>query len=142
MIIISHFTENGIAKTGLTPLITIWDSDALIVINESPMSEIASGFYKYNFVEYDPTKNYCFKSDGTSALSNSERYKYSTNETEVSDLTEILDALTMYEISGIVRNGDGHITYLEKKLNTSDKTYKLTVTYTGSNETKAVSELL
>jgi hypothetical protein len=141
MFIISHFTESGVAKTGLTPLITIWDSDATLIINAVAMSEIAGGFYKYDFTAYDATKNYCFQADGTASLTGAERYKYSTNETDVSSLQEILDALAMYEVSGIVRNSDGHITYLEKELSNAGKTYKLTVTYTGENETGAISEL-
>jgi hypothetical protein len=141
VIIISHFTESGVGKTGLTPLITIWDSDATIIINAVAMSEIAGGFYKYDFTAYDATKNYCFQADGTASLTGAERYKFSTNETDISSLAEILDALARYEISEIVRNTDGHITYLEKELSNAGKTYKLTVTYTGENETNIVSEL-
>ncbi len=74
------FTASGVPKTGLSPTIDIWKADATQVITAQAMTEIAGGFYKYDFTTYDEDEDYVIRSDGTSTLPDSERYAYSTNE--------------------------------------------------------------
>jgi len=81
MNIIVFFTSSGSPKTGLSPTIDIWKVDGTQVVNSQSMTEIAGGFYYYNFSSYDEDTDYCIRADGTNTLSGSERYKFSTNET-------------------------------------------------------------
>ena len=80
MEIIAFFTENGTPKTGLSPTIDIWDFAGSQVVNADAISEIAGGFYLYDFTTYDEDTNYCIRADSV-ILSGSERYVISTNET-------------------------------------------------------------
>ena len=80
MKIITSFTQSGVPKEGLSPTIKILKLDGTIVINNESMTEIGSGFYKYEFATYDEDEDYCISTDGTSSLSNYERYNFSTNE--------------------------------------------------------------
>lgn len=79
MNIIAFFTEDGIPKTGLMSTVTIWDIvTGTAVATDTPMAEIAGGFYKYDFAIYDPTKDYAFLCDGGSDLDAGERWKAGT----------------------------------------------------------------
>ena len=80
MNIITFFTDNGVSKTGLTPKIDIYKLDGTHVITAANMTEVGDGFYYYDFVTYDDTIDYCFKTDGGVALTGSERYTFGTNE--------------------------------------------------------------
>jgi hypothetical protein len=93
MIISSFFTNNGNPQTGLTPTIRIWEvvgvgSDTLIV-NNAPMVETGDGFYKYNFVAYDASKDYVFRTDGGGTLPAGERYQSGTIITAQVEATSI-----------------------------------------------------
>ncbi len=81
MNIIVFFTSSGIPKEGLSPIIRILKIDGTTIVNDEAMTEISSGFYKYDFTTYDEDEDYVIRADGTSTLQNSERYAYSTNET-------------------------------------------------------------
>jgi hypothetical protein len=92
--IVTIFTEDGVGKTGLVPLITILDvSDNSTVVSGQAMTELSLGFYKYSFDEYDYTKDYVFMCDGTSFLNSYERYNYSSSEA-VTDLDDIASDIT------------------------------------------------
>lgn len=66
--ITSYFSENNEPKTGLTPIISIFDlSDNSLVIDEAEMSEIGLGGYQYDFTTYDPTKQYWVIADADSS---------------------------------------------------------------------------
>jgi hypothetical protein len=81
MLITSFFTENGIPKTGLSPTIRIRDlSDNSLVITDAVLTEVGDGYYSYEFVEYDDTKDYAIRTDGGASLNNYERYQSATNE--------------------------------------------------------------
>ena len=80
MILIAFFADAGTPKTGLSPVIDIWKDDATHVINAQAMTEIAGGFYKYDFVAYDETVNYCIRGDGGAGLAANDRYVFATNE--------------------------------------------------------------
>jgi len=81
MNLIAFFTQSGTPKTGLSPTIDAWTLDGTKVVDGESMTEIAGGFYYYDFTTYDEDEDYCICADGTNTLSGSERYVYSTNET-------------------------------------------------------------
>lgn len=81
MIIIAFFTDSGTPKTGLSPTLDVWKADGTQVVTAQAMTEIAGGFYKYDFTTYDEDEDYCIRADGTSTLSGSDRYVFSTNQT-------------------------------------------------------------
>jgi len=79
--IIAFFTEIGISKTGLSPIIDVWTLDGTQVVTAQAMSEVAGGFYSYDFTTYNEDEDYCIRADGTDTLSGADRYVYSSNET-------------------------------------------------------------
>lgn len=81
MLITTFFTEIGVPKTGLSPIILIVDADSVsTIISNDPMVEIGSGWYKYEFALFDPVKNYTIRCDGGAVIYNDyERYTYATN---------------------------------------------------------------
>jgi len=81
MLIFSFFTDNGIPKTGLSATINIWKADGTQIVTEQNMTEIAGGFYKYDFTIYDEDEDYLIRADGSNTLSSYDRYVYSSNET-------------------------------------------------------------
>lgn len=81
MNIIAFFTENGIPKTGLSPTIDAWTLDGTQVVTAQAMTEVAGGFYYYDFTTYDEEEDYCIRADGTASLTGEDRYVYSSNET-------------------------------------------------------------
>jgi hypothetical protein len=89
MNITTFFTNNGTPATGLTPHIDIWDLTGTQVVTNQVMTEIAGGFYVYDFTTYSDTTEYAIRADGGATLSNSERYVSGTNELgEVTDKTK------------------------------------------------------
>jgi hypothetical protein len=96
MLITSFFTKNSIPKTGLTPTIRIWEVDETsqtLIIAGGSMVEVGDGFYKYDFVLYDPDKDYVFRSDGGIPQLD-ERYQYGASEyarLEVETIQKIAD---------------------------------------------------
>jgi len=82
MLLYAFFTDAGAPKTGLSATITVWKDDGTVSVNAQAMSEIAGGWYKYDFTTYDATNNYVIRADGSSALTNPDRYKYASNEVD------------------------------------------------------------
>jgi len=75
MIITVYFSEAGAAKTGLSPTIDITDvADGSLDINDGAMTELANGWYKYDFSAADATKQYVYLCDGGAGLVGPERY--------------------------------------------------------------------
>jgi len=95
LIINSYFAKNGVPKTGLSPIIRIWEVDATsetLIISNGAMTETGDGFYKYVFTQgagYDEIKRFITRSDGNDiTLKNSERYSVgSTDEVGLSQAT-------------------------------------------------------
>lgn len=57
--ITAYFKASGVAQTGLTVLVTVYDlSDDSVDVNAQAMTEVAGGWYKYDFAAYDKTKDY------------------------------------------------------------------------------------
>jgi hypothetical protein len=80
MLIIAYFSNKGVPATGLTPRINIWRDSGVLLINSALMTEIAGGFYKYDFTTYDDSLNYVFRADGGTILLNEDRYAFGSNE--------------------------------------------------------------
>jgi len=91
MILMAFFSDQGIPKTGLSPTIDVWKDDATHVITAQAMTEIAGGFYKYDFAAYDEAVNYCISADGGAGLQDNDRYVLTTNA--LGDLEERLTFL-------------------------------------------------
>lgn len=80
MKVTAFFTSNGTPQTGLSPIIEIWTFDGTKVIDGESMTEVAGGFYYYDFTNYDEDEDYCIRADSVT-LTGADRYMYSTNET-------------------------------------------------------------
>lgn len=79
MFIGSFFADEGVPKVGLTPTIRVWEvteTSQTLVINGAALTEVGDGFYRYNFTTYDSTKDYMFRVDGGSVLTDTDRYHY------------------------------------------------------------------
>lgn len=91
-IITVHFTINGNATTGLTPTIDIYELDITNpstnthVVVAGAATEVGLGWYRYDFITYNPAKNYVYTFDGGSALQNFERFKIGGNESYVEEI--------------------------------------------------------
>jgi len=71
----AYFTENGAPKTGLSPTVTVWDAlDASVDVSAQSMTEIAGGWYKYQWSSFDLTKDYVARADGGEGQPSGERY--------------------------------------------------------------------
>lgn len=87
-----HYTSSGLPKTGLSPVVTIFELNAIdpavnnAVVIDGAAVEIGSGWYRYDFTSYDRAKNYVFTFDGGASLTAYERYKYGGNESYTEDV--------------------------------------------------------
>lgn len=81
MNLIAFFNNQGVPAEGLSPTMDVWKLDGTQVITAQAMTEIAGGFYYYDFTTYDETEDYVIRADGTATLSGLDRYVHSTNET-------------------------------------------------------------
>ena len=77
MIITAYFSSGGAPATGLSPTIDIRDvSDGSLDIDDGSMTEVGSGWYKYDFSGATATKQYSWVVDGGSSLADPERYVF------------------------------------------------------------------
>ncbi len=98
MLIVSLFSENGIPKPGLSPVITIVDIDEdEIIIDEEIMDTLSSMpyLYIYDFITYNAEKNYIIITDGGDSLNNIDRYKYITNDSTEEQINLINSNLSL-----------------------------------------------
>lgn len=92
-IITSHFTTAGIPQPGLSPVIDIFLLNALNpllstqVVTAGACVEIGSGWYRYDFIAYNPTMSYVFSIDGGVSMQACDRFKYGGNESYVEDIS-------------------------------------------------------
>ena len=84
MILFAFFTNAGIPALGLIPTIDVWDSALNHPINAQAMTEIAGGWYQYDFVAYNDTVDYVIRADGGAGLADFERYVFASNECDSS----------------------------------------------------------
>jgi hypothetical protein len=80
MNIVSFFTNAGIPATGLSPTVSVWELPKTLVVNAQAMTQVAGGFYSYDFTGYDDTKDYAIRADGGVSLPAAERYVANTND--------------------------------------------------------------
>ncbi len=88
MNILSFFTKAGSPATGLNiPTIKIIEvPSGTVSVNNQNMTELSDGFYFYDFVGYDFTKDYAILCDGGNTLIGSERYVIAGNENYTVDI--------------------------------------------------------
>jgi hypothetical protein len=80
MYISSPFTNAGVPQIGLFPTIRIRKiSDNALVVTDAAMIEVGEGWYKYDFVGYDPVEGYTIRCDGGAGLPVNERYTFAGN---------------------------------------------------------------
>lgn len=96
MVISVYFSQSGSPKLNLTPLITIIDlADNSVIVDETEMSEVGNGFYKYEFDLYDSTKDYVFICDSVD-LSGTERYAIGSTATSGADIYNLLEKVWIH----------------------------------------------
>lgn len=89
MQVLAFFTNSGVPETGLNPTVRIRDvEDNTLIITDSTSEEVGDGWYKYDFVSYDSTKEYAIRFDGGITLSDTDRYTYGTNDSFVEDIVD------------------------------------------------------
>lgn len=103
MLIISFFTDKGVPKTGLYPIINIWKSDGELVVDEHSMVERAGGFYDYDFSCCDGNESYVFYADGGASLSDYDRYKYEIGDA-LGDLKKLVKQAGQFSLLSTLRN--------------------------------------
>lgn len=92
-IITVHYTSVGVPTVGLTPIINIFELDSYdqnintLVVSNGNTCEIGQGWYRYDFIEYNPSKNYVYTFDGGDSLTTGDRYKIGGNESFVEDIS-------------------------------------------------------
>tara|TARA_Y100000310_G_C20635276_1_gene790830 strand:- start:193 stop:606 length:414 start_codon:yes stop_codon:yes gene_type:complete len=130
--IISNFTDSGVPKEGLTPTIRIRKvSDGSLVVTDEALTELGDGSYKYVFSSFDPTIEYSFRVDGTSTLSDSDRYQFGSNEAFNDDIRdEFINKKTITK--------DSDTQYTEKLYNDAGDTIirETTISTDGTTETR------
>ena len=88
-----QFSVGGIGQSGLSPIINIYQLNALnpndneLVVIDGGLVEIGQGWYRYDFATYNPLNTYVFTIDGGSSLVASDRYKYGGNESYVEEIS-------------------------------------------------------
>lgn len=81
MQLVAYFTSGGTPATGLSPTLNIWGVDGTVYGSGLAMSEVAGGFYNYNYTGYDYTVDYVFRAY-ESSLPTAEQYVVATNEAD------------------------------------------------------------
>lgn len=98
MWVMAHFTHSDVPVTGLSPLVTIVNIDTgATVIGNAGMIDKGGGFYGYDFVAYDVTKNYTFTCDSVT-LSGTERYNFATSGEYGTILDDIHDTVDTVDV--------------------------------------------
>jgi hypothetical protein len=74
MWVTTYFNNFSNPVTGLSPVVKIRELETGDVVTSGTMSEVGQGFYKYDFSQYDITKDYLILCDAVT-LANEFRYK-------------------------------------------------------------------
>jgi len=89
MWILAYFSDEGDPALGLLPTVRIRDiSDGSLIVTDDPMVEKGDGFYGYDFVVYNDTKDYAIRCDSVT-LSGTDRYTYAGSGEYNVELNEI-----------------------------------------------------
>ena len=73
--------DNNEPAVGLSPVISAHTLDGTLVVSGETMTEIANGFYYYDFTGYSNTEDYVFMAYEAS-LAVTDRYVVASNETD------------------------------------------------------------
>ena len=104
MYITAFFTNNGDPALGLTPTLDVYKvSDATHEVNAQNMTEVAGGWYRYDFSGYVEGTDYVIVADGGLSLGVFERYIGGGNET-FCDFIDAIKTKTDALPSGITKN--------------------------------------
>lgn len=85
--ITAAITNGGVPAAGLSPSIKIIELTTSTVF-DGAMTEIGFGWYKFDFQNYDLTKQYVITIDAGSSVSAGERYQFAGNESWASEVWE------------------------------------------------------
>jgi len=98
----AFFTNGGTPALLLNPTIDVWDSAGNHPINAQPMTEIAGGWYQYNWPApgYDDTVDYVVRADGGAGLADFERYVYSSNDCDSSMAAHVVPLAIEANVQG------------------------------------------
>lgn len=120
---IAYFENAGTPATGLSPTCSIWSVSGGAEVSDAAMTEIGGGSYYYTFAEYDASKDYFFRADGTATLDPQDRYVTATNENGgiEEDISDISSSVAVLEedidgIQAVIGSGE---TSWEYRLNNS-----------------------
>lgn len=131
MNLVAYFTSGGTPAEGLAPLptISVWGLDGTPYIASSSMTEVAGGFYTFNFSGYDYTVDYVMRSYA-SQLDSSEQYVVASNEADSQNTQGVVKEILGLSQGNFIMSGQ---TYDENgRLLTSDM-----FTYDNSTDTDA-----
>lgn len=113
----AYFTSGGTPAEGLSPTISVWKTDGTPVVSDSAMSEIAGGFYTFDFSTYSNQNDYVMRAY-ESTLPTAEQYVVATNEAD--SLTtqgvykQILGLVqSNFTMTGQTYDSCGNLTYAE-----------------------------
>lgn len=71
----ARFKSSGSPSTGLSPTVSVYNrGNDTIPVSAAAMTEIADGFYEYDFTTFDIMADYLFSFDGTATLADADRY--------------------------------------------------------------------
>lgn len=113
----AYFTSGGTPAVGLSPTISIWKLDGTLVANSSAMTEVAGGFYYYNFSTYSNAEDYVFRAY-ESTLPEREQYVAGTNDVDSLSSQGIIKQILglvqgNFRMSGQTYDACGNLTYSE-----------------------------
>lgn len=81
MYLTAYFSNNTLPAIGKNPTISVWTMAGSQIISDAIMTEIAGGFYAYNFTGYNFEEDYVFRAQDTS-LPLGEQYVIASNEVD------------------------------------------------------------
>jgi hypothetical protein len=71
--LVTHWTASGASQTGLSPTIDILNSsNGSVLINDAAMTELAQGFYSYDYTNYTPGTEFLYLADSGSGASDTQ----------------------------------------------------------------------
>ena len=152
MNISASYTTSGLPATGLSPVISGWTTAGALVISGESMTEVAGGFYTFEFTGYDYLTDYVF-SCYASTLPVGEQYVFTTNDNDSQNnqgiIRQVLGlvqgnmrATNQTYVGGVLQTAQ-----IKTYANASDcqsdineiHTYAVTATYSSGNLTGYVS---
>ncbi len=105
MWIVSFFSDEGEPALGLSPIVNVRDVlDGSLVVSGSLMLEKGSGFYSYDFVGYDSTKDYIMLCDSIVLSGTNDRYAYASSGEYNTSLNAIKSTVDNVDVRTLLIN--------------------------------------